>query len=127
MMRVNRQESFLLIATCVLGCCLTCCSPLLAVPYGEQHTLKSGSAAPKERSANEVPDLKDLKLPPSDVRGMIERYAVDRANGGKRAHESHEFTRIRKNHVVLPICVLHGLMIRSYSTCVAGRIILIRS
>jgi len=80
MMRINPLGSCCLIAALALGHSSIYSSPVQAVSSGPQQAVKSGGTQPKERGATEVPDLRDLEPPSSEMRGIIERYTVDRGS-----------------------------------------------
>jgi hypothetical protein len=65
-MMLIKPRALCLIVALVLGCALTTTSAV-AILDGAQ-------------SRTETPDPSDLKLPPSELRGTIERYSVDRGN-----------------------------------------------
>ena len=62
-----KPRALCLIVALVMGCALTTTSAV-AILDGEP------------QSRTETPDPSDLQLPPSELRGMIERYSVDRGN-----------------------------------------------
>jgi Bacterial protein of unknown function (DUF885) len=66
-MMLIKPRALCLIVALVLGCALTTTSAV-AILDGEP------------QSRTEAPDPSDLKLPLSELRGMIERYSVDRGN-----------------------------------------------
>ena len=80
MIRIKPLGSCFLMAALALGYSSIYSSPVQAVSSGPQQAVKSGGPQPKERGATEAPDLRDLELPASEMRGLIERYTVDRGS-----------------------------------------------
>jgi hypothetical protein len=68
-----------MIAACVLGCCVIFSAGARASSDGDQLSSGAGGALSQEPGAAEAFDPNELKLPPSEMRGMIERFTADRA------------------------------------------------
>jgi uncharacterized protein (DUF885 family) len=77
-MNFHLRGTFLLTAAFLLDCRFICFSQVLAALDAEQEALKSGGTQAKESHAEEVLDLKDLRVPSSAMEGIIKRYTLDR-------------------------------------------------